>query len=155
MFVSYVVKCIRKLFKIFIFCTKILNLLRISIFFIVVLYDWHSISYVLCDFHTIAENLHDNVIHVWKRVHVVLGNLMKRTERNAKTKGAIVLAYQMWFRDLVTTWRIYNVLVEHVFECLIDPFIIQWRLLSDGHPNRWDCMLDRKIDLCCGRCLVE
>ena len=32
MSISYVVKCIRKLFKIFIFCTKILNLLGISIF---------------------------------------------------------------------------------------------------------------------------
>ena len=61
MSISYVVKCIRKLFKIFIFWTKILNLLRISIFSIIVWYDWHLISYVLCDFHTIAENLHDNV----------------------------------------------------------------------------------------------
>ena len=60
MSISYVVKYIRKLFKIFIFCTKILNLLRISVFTIIVLYDWHLISYVLCDFHTIAENLHDN-----------------------------------------------------------------------------------------------
>ena len=62
MFVSYVVKCIRKLFKIFIFFTKILNLFRICIFSIIVLYELHLISYVLYDFHTIAKNLHDTAI---------------------------------------------------------------------------------------------
>ena len=54
---------------------------------------------------------------------------------NAKTKGAIVLTHQMRFWVPVATWWLYNVLVKHVFYCLIEPLIIQGWSPPSNHPR--------------------
>ena len=46
------------------FCTKILTYLDLVYFLFIVLYYCYLISCILCVFHTIAENLHDNVENI-------------------------------------------------------------------------------------------